>query len=297
MKPSLSSARTHSRTVIATAAAILSMLAAWAPRKAHADSADPDPSQAGSVLDRAVVDYETGPVFVVKNDHRYGADGTDFGVDDTLQQENLVIGKRISVEVGVGRHTAILLYAPLDVTTRATLTRDIQFRDTLFAEGTAVDHRYLFDGYRASYLYRLFDTALTVEAGGSLQIRNAKVAFTAVDGSAYSEQSDIGLVPVLKLRVRYQRCVGERSAYALLDADALSTFGLVGDTEGGIYDVALALGMPVTDRLDLVLRARGLGGGATVPAKEIENWAHFLSFTVGVRFAFGDPHKMRASGG
>ena len=146
-----------------------------------------------------------------------------------------------------------------------------------------MDHRYLFDGYRASYLYRLRDGALRLELGGSLQIRNAKVAFTAVDGSAYAEESDIGLVPIAKARLRY---LAPRGMYGMLDADALSTFGLVGDTEGGIYDVALTLGVSLTDPLDLFVRVRGIGGGATVPDREIENWAHFLAFTVGVRVDF-----------
>jgi len=251
---------------------------------ARAEQSTSPPTSPGPPVNRAIVDYETGPLIILKNNQRYGASGTQFSVDDTLQRENLVLSKRLSVELGFGRHTAILLYAPLDLTTRATLERDIQFRDTLFPSGTAVDHRYLFDGYRASYLYRVVHTPLTVHIGGSMQIRNAKVAFTAVDGSAYSEESDIGLVPVLKLRMRYEPCIGSRRAYAMLDADALSTFGLLGDTQGGIYDVALTLGMPVTRRLDLLLRARALGGGATVPDRDIENWAHFISFTVGLRF-------------
>ncbi len=252
--------------------------------QASAEETDSSPGSSGRPLDRAVVDYETGPLAFLKNDQRYGAAGTEFGIADTLQDENLVVSRRLSVELGFGRHTVILLYAPLDVTTRATLARDIQFRDTLFASGTVVDHRYLFDGYRASYLYRVLHSPLTVQVGGSLQIRNAKVAFTAVDGSAYDEEADIGLVPVLKLRALYRGCIGSRRAYAMLDADALSTFGLVGDTEGGIYDVALTLGLPVNRRLDLLLRARALGGGATVPKRDIENWAHFMSFTVGLRF-------------
>ncbi len=275
--------RRHCARLAPAGLAAVLLLTATADR-ARADAEPP----AGARIDSAIVDFETGPLAVLENNHRYGVDGTRFGVDDTLQDKNLVVSRRLSLELGVGRHTLILLYAPLDVTTRATLSRDIQFRDTLFAAGTAVDHRYLFDGYRASYLYRLLDAPVTVQLGGSLQIRNAKVAFTAVDGSAYDEESDIGLVPVLKLRLRYQGSLAGRQAYALLDGDALSTFGLVGDTEGGIYDVALTLGLPVTAKLDLLLRARGLGGGATVPARQLENWAHFLSFTVGLRWELAD---------
>ena len=48
-----------------------------------------------------------------------------------------------------------------------------------------VDHRYLFDGYRASYLFRLVDgERLQWDVGASVQIRNALVGLGAVDGRA-----------------------------------------------------------------------------------------------------------------
>ncbi len=246
---------------------------------ATADDAPP-PSSARPLLDRAIIDHESGVLAILQNDGRYGAQGTEYTARDTNQRKNLFIGSRLSLELGRGRHTAVLLYAPLDVTTRATLSRDLQFRDALFAADTPVDHRYLFDGYRASYLYQLTGMPVAVEIGGSVQIRNAKVAFSAIDGSTYAEESDIGVVGALKVRARYRARSG---LYALLDADGLSTFGLLGDTEGGIYDVALTLGLPVFDAADVLLRFRALGGGATVPDREIENWAHFISFTAGIR--------------
>lgn len=245
---------------------------------ARADEAKP-----ARALDHAVVDYESGVVSILKNTGRYGSTGTRFTAKDTGQRDNLVVGQRLSLEATAGRHTAILVYAPLDVTTRVTLESDLQFRDALFPAGTVVDHRYLFDGYRASYLYRVLNGRLKLELGGSMQIRNANVAFTAVDGSRYADESDIGLVPILKARVRYQAAKG---VFAMLDADAASTFGLIGDTEGGIYDVALTLGAPVTKSLSLFVRVRGVGGGATVPDRDLKNWAHFLSFTGGVRIDF-----------
>jgi hypothetical protein len=232
------------------------------------------------LLDAAVIDYEAGVLSILQNDGRYGADGTEFTVRDTNQRDNLLVASRLSLELAHRRHLLVLLYAPLDVTTRVTLRRDLQFRDELFASGTAVEHRYLFDGYRISYAYRLADAPVSVQLGGTLQIRNAKVAFASGDGSRYVEESDIGPVPAIKLRLIYRAPSG---AYAMLDADGLSTFGLLGDTEGGIYDVGLTLGLPVTGAADLVLRARLVGGGATVPSREIDNWANFLLVTAGLR--------------
>lgn len=234
-----------------------------------------------SVLDALRLDYETGMLAILQNDNRYGEEGTSYGASDVNQRDNLAVTQRIGAEVAIGRHTAILLYAPLEITTRAVLPDELRFRRELFEAATPVEHRYLFDGYRASYLFRLLDgETLRVQVGASAQIRNANVSLTALDGEQYANQSDIGFVPAAKVRLRYQ---SEAGVYALFDADGLSTFGLVGDTRGGLYDAALSLGIPVANSLDGVLRVRGYGGGAEVPDQAIENWAHFLSFTVAAR--------------
>ncbi len=251
--------------------------AAATPAAAGAESSEEE----SAWLDGVSLDYETGVLAVLQNDNRYGAEGTKYGAGDVNQRDNLAVVQRVGVEAAIGRHTVVLLYAPLEISTRAVLPDDIQFRDELFEAGTGVDHRYLFDGYRASYLFRLVDgTRVRLDAGASAQIRNANVSLTALDGEQYADESDIGLVPAAKIRLRYQ---SEAGAYALFEADGLSTFGLVGDTRGGLYDAALGLGVPVTRSLDVLVRARGYGGGAEVPDREIENWAHFLSFVVAAR--------------
>lgn len=230
--------------------------------------------------------YERGPAYVVQNDGEYGATGTRYDADDVGQQDNLVVTSRTSVELAKGRHTVILLYAPLELRTQVELDRDIQFRDELFTAGTVVDHRYLFDGYRASYLYRLIDGPLALEVGGSLQIRNADVAFTATDGTRRANESDIGLVGAAKARLWWRPSAD--GPWGALEADGFSTFGLFGNFKGAIYDTQLMVGYPVTRGLDLFLGARLLGGGADVQSQEIYNWANFVAFTGGVRVDLAD---------
>jgi hypothetical protein len=242
---------------------------------------------------RPTLVYETGPAYVLQNDGRYGATGTHFEAEDVGQQDNLVRGSRTSFELAIGRHVVILLYAPFELRTQVTLDRDLQFRDALFAAGSVVDHRYLFDGYRASYLYRVLDGELALEVGGSLQIRSAEVAFTATDGSLRAEQDDIGVVPALKARVRWQPA--RSSLWAALEADGSSTFGLLDGTTGGLYDVQLTLGHPVGRGIELFLGARLLGGGADVEDKYIDNWANFITFTAGARIALDDLLGTRAA--
>jgi len=243
------------------------------------------PSAAASIFVGGFrADYEVGPLYIAQNDNRYGAGGTEFTARDVGQRENLFLSHRLAVEAPLAeRHSLVFVYAPLDVTTRATLGEDVLFNETLFAAGTVVDSRYLFDGYRLSYLYTLvLRERLVVQLGASGQIRNAQVALTASDGSLHAFESDIGLVGAIKARLFWDPA-GTGGPYWLVDADAFSTFGLLGEVRGAIYDLALTFAVPVAKGADLTFRGRLLGGGAEVPDKEIDNWANFVAFTLGAR--------------
>ena len=237
---------------------------------------------------RAVLTYDTGPAYIAQNDGRYGAGGTSYDADDVGQRDTLVRAERATVELVLGRHRIVALYAPFLVDTRAALPTELRFRDTTFPAGTVVDHRYRFDGYRASYLYQVLGGRFGVELGGSLQIRSADVAFTSADGSLRGVQSDIGLVPALKARLTY----APGRAWAQLEVDGSSTFGLVGDTSGALYDVAVIGGYAFHRDLALYGSVRLVGGGAEVPAQEIDNWANFVSASLGVQVQLGrDPDR------
>ena len=236
---------------------------------------------------RPTLVYETGPSAVLQNDGEYGEDGTRYDAADVAQQDNLVRTSRTSVELAIGRHTLILLHAPFELRTQVELARDLRFREQTFLAGTVVDHRYLFEGYRASYLCRVAGgNRLALELGGSVQIRNAEVAFAAADGSQRADEDDIGVVVAAKARL-WWRPTRDR-LWAALEADGFSTFGLVSNVKGAIYDTQLMLGYDVGRGVDLFLGARLLGGGADVASKDIYNWANFLSFTAGARIALDD---------
>jgi hypothetical protein len=196
------------------------------------------------------------------------------------QQRNLAVAFRLALETRIGRHTVIATYAPLDLTTRTTFTRDFTFQTTTFANGTVVDHRYLFDGYRLTYLFSLLQTArFTLGLGASVQVRNASVEFRTVDASPaqFAVERDIGVVGAVRVRARFDAGV----LYALADVDFFNTFGL--GLPAGIHDVALTLGVPVVQGLDFLLRLRLVGGGADVPSRDLFNWGNFGFAVVGLR--------------
>jgi hypothetical protein len=224
--------------------------------------------------------YETGPAYVAQNDGRYGLQGTPYEAEEVGQQKNLVQVERASVELRPGRHRLIFTYIPFELRTRVTLQRELRFRDTVFSPATVVDHRYLFDGLRFSYLYSLLPEPLSLELGGTFQVRSADVAFSSADGLRHAAQDDIGPVFALKARLRY--APQPDGLWAALEADALSTFGLLGDTSGAIYDLAVVLGVPVQAHLQITFTARLYGGGADVPSQQFRNWGNFPSATAGL---------------
>lgn len=242
---------------------------------------------------QVILGHEAGPAYVAQNDGRYGVDGTPYDAGDVGQQDTLAITRRTTIEVRTGRHAIVALYAPFALDTRVTLADDLQFRDERFTAGTVVDHRYVFDGFRLSYLYGVVpDGAWRLEAGGSLQVRSALVAFGSADGAQYAAQSDIGLVGALKLRLTHQP--GD-TWWGRVEADALSTFGLLGDTSGAIYDVAVSTGYPVRRGVDAYLTLRLLGGGAEVPDQAIDNWGNYVSAAAGLSVELGGPGPRSAT--
>lgn len=96
------------------------------------------------LFDSLIVDFEVSAYFF-QNDGRYGPNGSQYTAAEVGQQRNLAIALRLAIEARIARHTVIATWAPLDLTTRATLTRDLTFKETTFADTTVVDHRYLFD--------------------------------------------------------------------------------------------------------------------------------------------------------
>lgn len=251
--------------------------------KAPALSAPPPavaPAPSARLFDSLIVDAEVGLVYLFQNDGRYGANATSYTAAEVGQQRNLALVYRLAVEARIARHTLIATWAPLDLTTRTTLTRDLTFRGTTFADRSVLDHRYLFDGYRLSYLFGLVQVPrFTLGVGASLQVRNASVEFRTVDTSpaVFAVERDIGLVGAVKVRARFDAGV----LYAQADVDFFNTFGL--GLPAGIHDVALTLGIPVTTGIDLFLRLRLVGGGASVPSRDLYNWGNFGSALVGLR--------------
>ncbi|HEX8701909.1 MAG TPA: hypothetical protein VF815_23980 [Myxococcaceae bacterium] len=243
---------------------------------------------------------ELGFLDVHSNTVRYGQSGSVFRFTEDGGQDNLFLFTRLSAELSWrGRHTAVLLYQPIDLTGETVLSRDISFFDTTFAAGTPLDVRYGFSFWRASYLYDfLAGPERELSVGASLQLRNATLTFTSADGLRRWSSRDVGPVPALKVRGRYGFSSG---AWLGLEVDGIyASGGLLNrdnqaDTfDASLLDASLRAGMRLTTAVDVFLNLRYLGGGARGTDEEeaaqgpgdgySSNWLNTASVTLGFMY-------------
>ena len=215
---------------------------------------------------------EIGFVAVLQHLYQSGTGGTMFNFVTQGGQDILFPFQRYAADVVLGgRHIVTLLYQPLTLNTRTMVDANPPTIGTLyvggasFGTGTAVDISYGFDFWRASYLYdfaRSPDTILG--AGLSLQIRNASISFTAVNGSDRAVQQNIGPVPILKVRAAHEFSPRFGLDFEADGFYASSAFfnGSGADFTGWVWDAALTASTSFAPGARAFLVVRSIGGGA-----------------------------------
>ena len=161
---------------------------------------------------------------------------------------------RLSLELDIKeRNTIILLYQPLAIQTQVLLNEDIVVDDLTFPANSSVNLLYNFPFYRISYLRELlpnkpkFDLAV----GGSIQLRNATITFESTDWERFRTNRDVGVVPALKVRSRYDL---SEVVYLELEADGIYApisylNGSDNEVKGAILDATIRSGLKVTNKL------------------------------------------------
>ncbi|TVR91099.1 MAG: hypothetical protein EA428_06690 [Spirochaetaceae bacterium] len=263
---------------------------AGASRSADLTQTDP------SVVIRLVA--EAGFLGVIDHRIRYSEADSAFLYHKDGGQDVLFPFARLSAELELNqRHTAVFLYQPLEIETRVDMPAGLQIDGEPFA-GDSLRLLYSFPFYRLSYLYRfLHGDTWWVEAGGSLQIRNANTEFEArgSDGSGgtgepgvasgFYRSAGTGPVPLLKLRGRYDLPHG---FWLGLEADGIYApisylNGSDNETVGALLDASLRAGYRVNSSMDTFVNVRYLGGGAANedPKDYTVNWLHTYTVSLG----------------
>jgi hypothetical protein len=252
--------KTIVRTITIAAVIVVGTAGLWA-----IDSVN-DPDSPIEVRARA----ELGVVKVLSHTLQFGTGTTNFDYVNQGGQHILFPFQRFVAELTiVDRHSVWLLYQPLTIRTQTRVPVDlaggITIEDTTFGPGTGLDLKYGFDFWRVSYLYHVVKTErLELGVGLSLQLRNASIAFEALDGSGNTINQNLGPVPVLKLRAEYD-FPGALFLGSVVDGFYATSAFLNGADfafEGSILDASVYAGVEVNPATDLYLNARFLGGTA-----------------------------------
>jgi hypothetical protein len=241
-----------------------------AGRSARAESAPPTETEPFiQIVPRAELGFAT----ILSHRYQSGSNGTRFDFVRQGGQDTLFPFQRYSVDaIFVGRHHATLLYQPLTLNTRTVADRNgtnggkpIVIDDASFAPGTPMDVTYGFDFWRLSYLYDFIrDPKTILGAGLSLQLRNASIVFSSVDGKTRAVSQNIGPVPILKIRAAHWF----HPLFALdLEADGFYASSAIFNGsgkpfEGWIWDASLTAKTRFMPQAVAFLVLRTIGGGA-----------------------------------
>ncbi|MEN0062702.1 MAG: hypothetical protein AAGA48_11165 [Myxococcota bacterium] len=238
---------------------------------------------------------ELGTVGQLRHQLQINENGTDVSLPKDLAQDVLFAFTRLQVDLDLGknrRDTLILLYQPLVFASQLAPDRDLQIGDVTFAQGRALSFRYSFPYYRLTWLHDTTEaTDREIAFGLGLQIRNASIGYTALDGSQSVITTNIGPVPLLAFRQRHTltKNVFLGSEIQGFYAPISLINGSTSDVEGAIADARITLGLQGPKGLDGWVSLRYIGGGAVGTSNNADpftdgftrNWLHTLALTVG----------------
>lgn len=242
---------------------------------------------------------ELGFVGVLAHRIQFSNSGTYIDYVDEGGQDVLFPVSRLSLELEIKKkHTITFLYQPLRLESTALLSRDLTIDELTFPAGTSVNFLYNFPFFRLSYMKELMPNREKWDFafGASLQIRNATISFESTDGTLFRSNRDIGPVPILKFRTRYN--VNSKT-YTEVEADGFYApisylNGSDNEVIGAILDASLRQGIKVTPEVGAFLNLRYLGGGAVGTSDDdpgpgdgyVRNWLNFLTVTCGFVYEF-----------
>jgi hypothetical protein len=218
---------------------------------------------------------EFGLVFSGRNDTRIPGDGGSklSLVDDLSTSPAPAFRVRVGYRLAE-RHFITALYAPLTVTARGTLDRDISFMGATYPAGTPVAAVYRFDSYRLTYRYSFVRReGLDLAGGVTGKIRSAETSLYGVEAR---RKTNTGFVPLLNLHAAWRPHNGAWGV--LFDADALAV------PQGRAEDILIAATWMPREGVELRVGYRTLEGGADNSEVYSFAWFHYLVVGLGLTF-------------
>lgn len=209
-------------------------------------------------------EYETGFLSVLHHTVQLGETGTVFDYRTMGGQEILFPFERFEVSAEIlKQHNVIFLYQPLELNTTSVFRSDVTIDGVLFPTGSVVDMKYGFPFYRLTYGYDFFaEDELDLGLGAALQLRNASIVFTRVDGTQQTVNQNLGPVPAIYLFYKqdFKDFYLAAEATGLYASSAIIN-GASFAFEGSILDASVRAGVDFGG-LELFANLRFLGGSA-----------------------------------
>jgi hypothetical protein len=236
---------------------------------------------------------ELGLLAPMSHTVQFGSEGDVFDYIEDGGQDNLFPLFRPTAALEWRRQRFTLLWQPLDLKSTVMLDQTLRVDDRSFPTDRALDLRYGFSFWRGSWGHDVLDRPnASLHLGFGLQIRNATISFTTVDGQISETNRDIGPVPLLELeyRRRFDDGFFFETEVDGFYAPIAYLNGRDVDVIGAIADIQVRGGVELADPFDAFLGVRYLGGGASGTGTPdgtgdgyTANWLHFTTLTLGFR--------------
>ncbi|MBK8263487.1 MAG: hypothetical protein IPK80_19360 [Nannocystis sp.] len=237
---------------------------------------------------------ELGSLNVLAHSLQFGKSGTEFDLRRDGRQDTMFLFRRLSAELEVDdHHQIILLYQPIRFDTTTVLMQDLVADDVTFPAMSGLSILYGFDIYRLSYAYDFFtDPEQELAVGFSMQVRNFRHSYVSSDGERSVANTNIGAVPIIKLRGRHQLRRANFWYGGEIDgfyANIPYVNGGDDPVEGLIVDASLRAGVTVAKVVRPFANLRYIGGGGKGTSSDkvgfgdgySSNWLHTIAFSLG----------------
>lgn len=211
------------------------------------------------------LETEAGAVKVLYHTYQVGLGGTNFDFVNNGGQEILYPFQRFTATAHfTERHQIQFLYQPLTVETEITPRSNFTVDGVEFAADYPVDVVYGFPFYRTTYLYDLIAGDANLSVGAAIQLRNASIRFTSVDGNNRAVSQNLGIVPAVALAGKLPFDNGLFVGFEATGLWASSSIinGATFEFEGSILDASLRAGTRLDERAEAFINVRFLGGSA-----------------------------------
>jgi len=237
---------------------------------------------------------ELGSLNVLAHSLQLGKNGTELDLQRDGRQDTMFFFRRLSAELEIDdHHQIILLYQPISFNTQTVLMEDLVADDVTFPAMSGLSIFYGFDIYRLSYAYDFFtDPEQELAVGFSMQVRNFRQSYVSSDGEHSVTNTNIGAVPIIKVRGRHQLKRANFWYGGELDgfyANIPYINGGDDPVEGLIVDASLRAGVTIAKVVRPFANLRYIGGGGKGTSSDkvgfgdgySSNWLHTIAFSLG----------------